>query len=106
MLLVVVAVMVAVFADIDTALRWRAVGIVGGNIKGIPIPTEDHARNIDVNGLVAETDLEAALLGLPAGGIGDIRGVIKVHETSVGLLCEFGVQLRKIERKRRAAGVV
>ncbi len=73
MFLVVVGVVVPVFADIDMALRRRAVGIIGGKIKRSPVSTEIHARNVDVNRLVTEADLKAALLGLPRAGIGDIQ---------------------------------
>src|SRR5271169_5414376 len=106
MLFVVVGVVVPVFADIDMALRRCAVGIIGGDVKGGPISTKVHTRNVDVNGLATEAYLKSALLGLPGGGIGDIRRVIKVHESSIRLLCEFTVQLSKVERKRRAARMV
>src|SRR6266853_3584973 len=106
MLLAVVSVVVPVFADIDMALHWRAVRIVGGDVKGGPISTEVHAGNIDVNRPVTETDLETPLLGLPRAGIGDIRCVIKVSEAPVRLLREFLVHLRKVKRERRSSRMV
>jgi len=106
MLLAVVSVVVPVLADIDMALRRRAVGIIGGDIEGSPIPTKVHARNIDVNRLVTEPDMETALPGLPGAGIRYIRCIIKVREASVGLLREFAVELCKVERKRCPTGMV
>ncbi len=105
-LLAVVSVVVPIFADIDMALRWGAVRIIGGHVEGGPISTEIHARNIDVNRLVTETDLESALLRLPRAGIGHICGIVEVFESSVRLLCELAVQLRKVERKRRSSRMV
>src|SRR5260370_9578717 len=105
-LLAVVSVVVPIFADIDMALRWGAVRIIGGHVEGGPISTEIHARNIDVNRLVTETDLESALLRLPRAGIGHICGIVEVFESSVRLLCELAVQLRKVQRKRRPSGMV
>src|ERR1700722_27568 len=88
------------------ALRWSAVRIIGGHVEGGPITTEIHARNIDVDRLVTETDLESALLGLPRAGIGHICGIVEVFESSVRLLCKPAGQLRNGEPKPRSSRMV
>jgi hypothetical protein len=88
-LVTVVLVLVSVFADVNLTLRRRPIGTISRDVERSAVPNQIRARNVDVNRLMAEADLEPALFGLAGGGIGYIRRIAEILEAFVGVLCEF-----------------